>query len=399
MSGWNALPADCRNVPLIARATRLRVEFFGAAILPLLAHWGCVPITPDPVGMPVTPHADGSVSTIAGTGEPGYSGDDENAALAQINRPMDLARTADGALLIADFANHRIRRIELATGIIRTIAGDGTTQGDAALDHPSGVKAITGGEMIVTAWGAHRIFRYATDGARSLVAGDGSDICSTLAEGASAVAASVVAPRSADVLADLSVLIAEQSCHRVRRVKLDGSILLYGGIGTPGYSGDGAAATLAEMQAAPTADGPSMGIALSPENPPDELFIADTLNHVVRVINTFNGRIETFVGTGEAGYVDGPPDQARFNRPTHVFSGADHSLWVVDTGNHAIRYIDPLRVRVTTVIGTGEAGFNGDGLQPAETQLNTPTAVSVSPEGCVYVADSGNHRIRLFQNQ
>jgi streptogramin lyase len=127
--------------------------------------------------------------------------------------------------------------------------------------------------------------------------------------------------------------------------------------------------------------------------------VADTLNHVIRVVRPFTGRIETYVGTGEPGYVDGPPQLAQFNRPTHVFSGNDHSLWIVDAGNHAIRYLDPLLTRVTTVIGTGTSGFNGDNLPPAETQLNGPTAVWATPDRRVFVADSGNQRIRLFEDR
>jgi len=196
-------------------------------------------------------------------------------------------------------------------------------------------------------------------------------------------------------MADGSLLVGEQGCHRIVRVP-DDIVVTYAGTGDPGYAGDAGQAPLASLRAGSAADGPSLGIALSPEDPPDELFIADTGNHVIREVKTFTQRILTFAGSGEPGFVDGPLEQARFNGPTHVFSGRDHSLWVADTGNHAIRYVDPLRTSVVTVAGTGVPGFNGDGHAPTETQLHGPSSVWVTPEGRVFIADSANHRIRAY---
>lgn len=381
--------------PIVSRALLLQAGLRLAACACLVLP-ACSPNTgPDLDPVPIVPNSDGTVSTIAGTGDAGFGGDGGRAASALLQRPMDLALTADQELLVADFGNHRIRAVDLASGLIRTVAGTGQSAGPAALNGPSGVTALPGGGFLVAAWGEHRIYEYDAAGERSTVAGDGTALCDAGDPQAPPQQMPIAAPRSVKVMADGSRLVSEQACHRIRRITGE-SVRAYAGAGQPGYAGDGEPAAAALLQAAGVEGGPSLGISLSPEDPPDELFIADSANHVVRQVKVFTGRMETLAGTGEPGFADGPPDQAQFNNPTNVFSPRDHSVWVVDTGNHAIRYIDPLGTRVRTVIGTGEPGYNGDGLPPEQTQLNSPTAVWVTEDGEVFVADSGNHRIRLF---
>lgn len=338
----------------------------------------------------------GTVRTIAGTGVAGFSGDGGNALRATLNTPVDVALVGSGFLLIADFDNHRIRRVDLASGDISTIAGDGRREGADAIAFPSGVSPLSGGGFLVAEWGGHRVLRFADEGPRQVVFGTAADECAEVEPAALPPQTTTSYPRSIDVMADGSILVGEQGCHRVRRVN-DNAVTTYAGTGDPGYAGDNDSAEAALLFAGAVQGGPSFGISLSPEDPPDELFIADTANHVIRQVGLFTRRIETFAGTGQAGFLDGPPEAAMFNRPTHVFSGFDHSLWIVDAGNHAIRYVDPLRTRVTTVVGTGAAGFNGDGLAPADTQLNSPAAVWAGVDGRVFIADSGNHRLRMYE--
>lgn len=359
----------------------------------LISGFGCIGTSGDdlPSGDGFAP---GTVRTLAGTGQAGFDGDGGRAERARLNRPMDMALTSDGALLIADFGNHRVRRVDGVTGIVTTVAGTGRPTGDAALASPAGVTPWDGG-FLVAAWGDHRVFDYATDQARTLVGGNGVGACAPHEPATAPMETSFRLPRGVAVMADGSWLVSEQGCHRIRRLR-DGGMETFAGTGEAGYFGDGGPAAAAAIRAGEVADGPSLGMALSPEDPPDELFIADTGNHVIRQVKLFTGRMETLAGTGEPGFVDGPPTIAQFNRPTHVFSGRDHSLWIVDTGNHAIRYLDALNTRVETVVGTGTAGFNGDGRPPTETQLDSPSSVWVADDGTVYVADAGNHRIRVF---
>lgn len=362
----------------------------------MFAMTGCTGTLPDVGTMPIEPNPDGTVSTVIGTGTAGSGGDGGSAAAAQLDQPVDITLTDDGDLLIADYNRHRVRRVDLTTGLVSTVAGTGDITGDEALPFPSGVTALPDGAFMVVARDAHRVYRYASDGSRTVVAGNGVGECASDKPDTPPLETALSFPRNVDLLADGSLLVGEQGCHRVRRIR-DDVIITYAGTGAAGYSGDDGPAIDGELHAGPVESGPSFGIALSPEDPPDELFIADTENHVIRQVKPFTGRIETFAGDGRPGFVDGPPDEARFNRPTHVFGGRDHSVWVVDAGNHAIRYIDPLATRVTTVAGTGSPGFNGDGLPPDETQLDTPTAVWVTVDGTVFIADAGNHRVRFYR--
>jgi hypothetical protein len=371
-------------------------------VLYLLCLSACTPTAPPsgggngsdaPEPRPIVPNDDGTVITIAGTGQPGFSGDGGPASSATFDQPMDLAVTPDGRLLIADTNNHRIRSIDLATGIITTIAGTGATSGEGALFAPTDVTPFRDSRFAIATWEGHRIYEFDDATGLTLRAGEGSSGCAEPAAD-DPLADMIGAPRSLAILADESILIAEQSCHRVRRL-VQGELRLYAGTGEPGYSGDDGPADMALLAAEGIEGGPCFGIALSPEDPPDQLFIADTANHVIRQVQAFTNRMETLAGSGDRGFTDGPPENARFNRPSNVYCSRDHAVWVADAGNHAIRYVDPLGTRVSTVIGTGEPGFNGDNLPPQETQLDTPTGVWVTDQNWVFVVD--RHRIRLFR--
>ncbi|MEK6676715.1 MAG: hypothetical protein AABZ47_13815 [Planctomycetota bacterium] len=337
----------------------------------------------------------GSMMTIAGTGQAGFSGDGALATTAQLDSPVGVIERPSGEIIIADFDNHRVRSIDPSTGIITTLAGTGLSTGDGALNRPTEVLFTSDGAFLVAAWGEHRIYRYPATGTREVVAGNGAAECAANEPSTPASAAAIHFPRSLGVLGNGSLVFAEQGCNRLRQVTEQAILGTFAGTGNPGYSGDEGLALVAEFHAAQGVPSfPAFGMSLSPEEIPDELYVADTENHVIREINLRNGNIETFAGTGSPGFTDGPLTQATFNRPTNVFVGSDHAIWVVDGGNHAIRRIDSLGTGVATVAGTGTAGFNGDNLPALQTQLNDPSDVFVTQNGDVLIADSGNHRIR-----
>ena len=335
----------------------------------------------------------GEIITVAGTGVAGFSGDGDDAVMAQLNMPLDVVVRPSGEVVV-DFGNHRIRTIDASTKSIATLAGNGQITGEDALNHPTSI-AFSDADFFVTSWADHVVFSYSRD-RRDLVAGTGGPGCGN--DGSQVANLAVISwPRSVGILADGSLLFAEQGCQRIHAVSPAGDLTTYAGTGEPGYSGDDgppAAARFGGPYPGDVAAVPPFGFGLSPEDPPDELFIADTANNVIREINLFSGTIETFAGTGEAGFADGPTEAATFNKPTAVFVSEDHTVWVVDTGNHAIRSIDPLQTEVITVVGTGEPGYNGDGLPAQEAQLASPGGVYVTNDGVMYIADSGNHRIR-----
>jgi len=356
----------------------------------LVATVGCPQMTPD--GMDDTNGDSGAVEPVAGNGARGFAGDGGAALAAQLDGPVDVLVRPNGEVVIADAGNDRVRAVD-TSGVIRTIAGG---EGDE-LSMPTGVFYDADDGFYVASWGDHTVYRYAPDGGRERVAGAGAGACAANNPGARAIDATLNLPRSVGVW-EGRLLIAEQGCHRVRQVTLaDGMLSTFAGNGEAGYGGDDGPIEDARLQALnEEPPRPTFGFALSPEDPPDELYIADTANHVIREIRLFTGRIETFAGTGAAGYRDGPPSDAQFNRPAGVFTSGDHAVWVADTGNHVIRRVDPLGTAVTTVAGTGAAGFNGDRRPALETQLNNPTGVFVA-DGYVYIADTGNHCVRRFR--
>ena len=331
----------------------------------------------------------GRIGTWAGTGVAGFSGDGGPAGRTQLHTPVDVVPGPGGDLVVVDFGNHRVRGIAADTEVITTLAGGETDP----LRFPADV-AFSGGDYYVTSWGSHQVFRY-RGGELVAVAGSGETGCPE--SGVAADAAAIGWPRAAGLLGDGTLLIAAQGCLRLLALTPSGELIPWAGTGAAGYGGDDGLAAEATFGAADPEGGglvPGFAFALSPEDPPDELYIADTGNHVIREVNLFSGTIRTFAGTGEPGFDDGPPRSATFNRPAAVFVSEDHTVWVADTGNHAIRRIDPLQIEVATVAGTGEAGFNGDGIPALEAMLDHPAGVYVTGDGVMYIADSGNHRIR-----
>lgn len=356
---------------------------------------------------------DTTVLTIAGTTTAGYSGDGGAASAAQLNDPAGVTIAPDGSVIVADFGNHVIRSIDLDTGIITTVAGTGEPTGEGALFHPTAVAYDSEGDMFVASWADDTIYRYhganegnsrlahsLPGGSRERYAGNGESACDDNDPGVPAVEATICQPRSLAFLGDGTLIFAEQGCHRVRRVTADGDLMTYAGTGESGYDGDGGPATDALFTAIRGEEAePNFGLSLSPEDPPDELYVADTGNNVIREIGLFTGTVETAAGTGASGFADGAPSQAAFAQPSAAFSSSDHAVWIVDTNSHAIRRLDPLGTAVETIIGTGTAGFNGDGLPPGDTQLNKPTGIYVTDDNVVFVVDAGNHRICAFRYQ
>jgi len=357
---------------------------------------GCSDRSTDPGKAGENFAAPGEIITIAGTGVAGFAGDGAAARAAQLTMPVDVLVRPSGELIVVDFGNHRIRSIAVATGVISTLAGTGQTTGGGALHHPTSI-VFDEEVSYVASWGDHVVWRYAESANREIVVGTGERGCAGDVAGQRAKEIAISWPRSVGLLGDRSLLFGEPGCQRLRAVSPAGELSTYAGTGQSGYSGDDGPAVDATFGGPYGGAGetvPPFGFALSPENPPDELYIADTANNVIREINLFNGMVETFAGSGEAGFDDGPPEAATFNRPTAVFVSEDHTVWVVDGGNHAIRSIDPLQTEVTTVVGTGEAGYNGDHIAALEAQLDSPAGVHVTNSGIMYIADSGNHRIR-----
>ncbi len=276
----------------------------------------------------------GIITTIAGTGASGYSGDNGPATSAKLNGPGTIAFDHVGNIYIGDYYNYCVRKIDTG-GIIRTIAGTGT-------------------------------------------AGFNSD-------GIPATAAQLSGPSGLIVDSGGNVYISDEFNHRIRKIGPDGIINTIVGTGTPGYIGEGGPASAAQI------DKP-YEITLDSHN---NLYIADWGNHVIRRINS-SGIITTVAGNGGGGY-DGDGGQATNAKlnPTDVAVDQNNSMYIADPGNNVIRKVNPSGI-ISTIAGVGLTGFSGDGGPSVLARLNFPVGVTLDNQGNIYVADFGNGRVRFI---
>ena len=328
----------------------------------------------------------GTITTVAGTGEEGFSGDGGPAEQARLDFPRGVAVDGSGNLFIADRANHRIRRVDPA-GTITTIAGtgergysgDGGPADQARLDSPVGVAVDGAGNLFIADTFNQRIRRVDPAGIITTIAGTGGFGFS--GDGGPADQARLAFPVGVAVDGAGNLFIADEGNHRIRRVDPAGTITTIAGTGGFGFSGDGGPADQARL------DSP-VGVAVDGAG---NLFIADTLNHRIRRVDPA-GSITTVAGTAERGD-GGPAEQARLYFPSGVAVDGAGNLFVADQDNQRIRRVDRTGT-ITTVAGTGERGFSGDGGPADQARLYFPSGVAVDVAGNLFIADRRNHRIR-----
>ncbi|HUB45293.1 MAG TPA: hypothetical protein VMB73_09945 [Acetobacteraceae bacterium] len=332
------------------------------------------------------------ITTVVGTGQPGYAGDGGPAREALLNNPFDLCFDADGNLIFADTYNHCIRRVDARTGIISTVAGtggpgfagDGGEATQALLNQPYGVVVDAGGTIYFADRLNKRVRRIEPPGIISTLAGDGSGKFS--GDGGPAASAGLAEPNGLALDRNQQQLfIADVADHRVRVVDLATSIIgTFAGTGDARHDGDGGPATRAGVFGA-------RAVALAPDG---ALYILERGGSSLRRVH--EGIIHTAAGTGARGYAGDGADarEAVFDAPKEMAVDTDGSVFIVDTENHAIRRIDAHSWIVTTIAGTGTAGPGGDGGPAAAAQLARPHGAAVGPDGALYVGDSENHRIR-----
>ena len=331
----------------------------------------------------------GTITTVAGTGERGYGGDGGPAVEAQLNYPTGIAVDSEGALYIADRDNHRIRRVDGA-GTITTLAGtgergyseNGSPAVEAQLNYPGDVAVDGSGNLYIADTWNRMVRRVDAGGIITTVAGNGGRGFG--GGGGPAVRVSLDLPVGVAVDGSGNLYIAESLQHGVHRVDVSGILTRIAGTGERGYSGDGGPATGARL------NGPR-GVAVDGSG---NLYIADRGNDRIRRVDA-GGTITTIAGTGEQGYSGdgGPATGARLNTPRGVAVDGLGAVYIAEWGNHRIRRVDAGGT-ITTVAGTGEGGYSGDGGPAAGAWLHTPEGVTVDGAGNLYIADRGNHRIR-----
>ncbi len=330
---------------------------------------------------------DGVITTIAGAGTAGLSGDSGPATSAQLNVPMGVAVAGDGSVYIADEANHRVRRV--TGGIISTAAGttfgyggDGGPATSAQLANPHGVALDKLGNLYITDFGNARLRRVDPLGTITTVAGTGSWGYS--GDGGPAEVAKLNGPKGAAIDVAGNVYIADQFNHRIRRIDGAGVITTVAGNGYVGYAGDhGPALTVRlEVPRGMVVDGVG------------NLYISDTSNHRVRRLDG-SGVITTVAGVGVYGYSGdgGPATSAMIGYPQGLELDGSGSLFITCPDAPRIRRVNPSGT-ITTFAGSGTVGASGDNLPAINADMSSPSAVVPDGQGNYYLAEGANHRVR-----
>jgi streptogramin lyase len=340
-----------------------------------------------------------TVTTLVGTGVPGFSD-------TQVNNPYGMAIGPDGALYFCDLGNQRIRRLDLNTRKMTTVAGngqrgysgDGGPATEATLAAPHEIVFDRAGDLYIAERDNHVIRKVnMKTGIISTVAGTG--VAGFSGDGGPAVRAQLRQPHSIFLDRDGTMLICDIGNHRIRRLRLDtGIIETWAGTGATEPTPDGS----------PVVGTPVTGPRTFIVSPAGDLYLALREGNAILRIDAATKTYKRVAGTGELGYSgDGGPatkakfggsatgNAARLAGPKGLAYGPDDSLYIADTESHAIRKVDLKTGIITTVLGTGQIG-DGPEPDPLQCKLNRPHGVLFA-NGVLYVADSEAHRIRVLK--
>jgi uncharacterized protein (TIGR03437 family) len=330
---------------------------------------------------------DGTITTVAGTGIAGFSGDGGQATLAQLNLPNGVAVDAAGNLNVADAGNFRIRKI--AAGIVTTIAGngnladnyaDGAAAASVQLSAIQGVAVDGAGNLFISDLGQHRI-RKVSNGVVTTYAGDG--VAGYSGDSGPAIDAQLHSPGSIACDGSGNLYIADQLNSYIRRVGTDGTITSVAGNGTPGFSGDGGPASAARITV-------FNGIAVDSAG---NIYFADDSTSRIRKIDV-NGIIATVAGNGVAGFSGdgGLATSAQLSSPSGVAVDSAGNLYIADANNFRVRKVSATGI-VSTIAGTGAQGYSGDGGPASSALLGRVDGIAIDASGNLYIVD-GVVRIR-----
>lgn len=341
-------------------------------------------------------------------GEEGFNGDHDRTK-TQLNQVQDVVFLPDGTAWVTDFNNYLVRRVT-PLGQVQSVVGwtdpifpgdgplggqltPGGTAGDTwQLNHPTAIMPAPDGSMLLVAWHNHKLLRIdATSGLVTIIAGKGAGFAG---DGGPAAMALFKQPVDATYDDAGNLYIVDQQNQRIRKIDASGMISTIAGNGMKGYAGDGGPATAAMFSwAAGSNPNPSGGIVFHA----GKLYVSDTENHRIRVIDLASGNVDAFAGTGMPadGGDGGPALMANLHSPRDLEIGPmDGNLYFADTDNSRVRMIDLTTNVITTVVGTGMLGLDSQERQLAtSTTLRRPFGIAFDPQGNLYVADTLNSRI------
>jgi hypothetical protein len=373
-----------------------------------------------------------NIAPVAGNGTAGYSGDTNAPTSAQLDDPNEISVDASGDIFIADTDNYVIR--EVSAGIINTVignntladSGDGGSAVDAELNYPGGVFVDGAGDLFIADSVSSVIREVPAGGNIKTVAGEVKTPCvpatATCGDGGSAASAQFNNPFGVVVDGSGNIYVADTEDNRIRVVNAAGNVATVAGTGnqcTGTFTwpcGDGGAAISAELFS-------PFGVAVDSAG---NLFIADTKDHAIRVVNIGSsslvlagvtigtGQIATVAGNGTACQSSvsgpcgdgGPSTSAQLNGPWGVFVDSAENIYIADSGDNAIRVVNTGTSSTTvagvtvgagqiaTVAGTGKEGYSGDGSAATSAQLAAPASVYVDSSGNIFISDTANFVVR-----
>ncbi len=333
------------------------------------------------------------ITTIAGNGTRGYSGDGGPATIVQLDQPCSIAIDNSGSLYIVNAGTENIRKIS-SDGIITNVAGiqhecgyngDNIPATAAQICKPHGIVTDHSGNVYFSEYENNTIRKISADGIMHLIAGG------TLKFGFCCIGTFIEARNALlyhpnDITMDKygNIYFADEGNNMIRKISTDGKITTVAGIGYEGYAGDGGMATAAELNN-------PWGVAIDDNG---NIFFSDTHNNVVRKVNTA-GIISTIAGNHIAGYTGdgGRATAARLNKPQAIAIDKSGNLYITDKKDDVIRRVSADGI-ITTFAGTGTNGYSGDGGMATNARLNMPSDIAIDNEGNVYIADDQNHVIR-----
>lgn len=318
-----------------------------------------------------------SVVTLAGSGQWGYA--EGTGTAAMFDSPNDIARASDGTIYVADTFNHRIRKVTPA-GVVTTFAGSGTlgfldgSATEAQFAYPTGLDFDSNGNLYVVDRQNQRIRKITPAGVVTTFAGSGE----MGTDNGDGTEATFYYPEGIAIADDDSVFVSDVLNQKIRKITPEGIVSTFAGTGVMGdIDGPGATARFHMPN----------GLAFDSSG---NLYVADSVSHKIRKIST-SGIVSTFAGSGNAAFADGQGTAASFNVPIGIVIDQFDRVFVSDANNNRIRLITPSG-QVTTLAGTGDEGMVDGNIGIA--RFKTPSGLALGSNGILYVADSGNERIR-----